>query len=134
MRAYLEALKDPYSTTFEFGNGPNWRMRTIRRALDLLGMNGDLIQHGLPREVFYSSVADNATKILRGINKRPKYSNLKTVEQVAELAKARWIVPRSERNPDYRTWRAESLKAELRTQSRAVPVAVSVERLANVKG
>lgn len=134
MRQYLEDSGDTHSKRFLYGHGPNYRMRTIRRALDLLGMDGNLIQHGLPREVFFCSVADNATKILTGKNKRPVYSGLKTVEEVAALAKDRWVIPRSERNPEYRSWVAETLKEEFRAKGDTVTALKAVMRAADAKG
>jgi hypothetical protein len=43
----------------EYGQGPNWKMRTIRSALEELGLNGDLLKHGLRREVFLAPLAKN---------------------------------------------------------------------------
>jgi hypothetical protein len=112
LRAYLDAVGDPYANSFAFGSGPNWRMRTIRRALDLLGMNGDLMQHGLPREVFFSALADNASKLLAGTNTRHNYRSLKTVDEVAKLAKLRWVIPRAARFPEFKSWRADQILEE----------------------
>ena len=52
MRQYLKYRKDPYADNHQYGDGPNWRLRSIRRTLHLLGMNPDLLRHGLAREVF----------------------------------------------------------------------------------
>ncbi len=120
MRDYLNEKKDPYSNSFKFGQGPNYRMRTIRRALDLLGMDGNLIQHGLPREVFFCAVADNAIKVLAGKNKRPKYSTLLSVSDIATLARDRWVVPRAGRNPEYRAWTADTLKEQLQIKASCI--------------
>ncbi|MGH7866288.1 MAG: Druantia anti-phage system protein DruA, partial [Candidatus Dormibacteraceae bacterium] len=52
MRAYLKARRDTYEKNNRFGDGPNWKMRAIRRTLQLLGMNPALLKHGLARQVF----------------------------------------------------------------------------------
>lgn len=107
MRSYLAQTGDSYAGNHGFGQGPNWRLRAIRKALTLLGMNDDLIRHGLFREVFLSHVAKNAIPYLMGKENCPDYSALQSVKEVSSLARERWIRPRAERRPEYREWRAE---------------------------
>jgi hypothetical protein len=105
MRTYLKIRKHAYANSHQFGDGPNWRMRTIRQALRMLDMDPDLVRHGLSREVFVSSLADNAVEVLSGKRKRPKYDTLKSTADVAQLAIDRWIKPRALRDESYRTVR-----------------------------
>lgn len=119
LRSFLRANEHGYVDGHAFGNGPNWRLRTIRAALDELGFKGDLLKHGIQREVFVSTLASNAAEILRGIQKRPDYSSLKTVAEVSELAKERWIVPRAARRPDFQNWKPEYLDRLLKTEGSA---------------
>src|SRR4029453_18146958 len=95
-----------YADAFKFGNGPNWRLRVIRKALSSLGMDPNLIRHGFAREVFFCSVANNALEFLRGVDKRVRYDDLPSVESISKLALARWMIPRAERVPAYLGWRA----------------------------
>ena len=37
LRNYLREMKHPYADMYRFGDGPNWRLRTTRAALSLLG-------------------------------------------------------------------------------------------------
>ena len=104
LREYLRSMSHEYADGHAFGDGPNWRLRTIRAALDALGFRGDLLRHGIQREVFACYLATNASKILCGERKRPIFNTLKTVDEVGELAKERWIMPRAERQPDYLNW------------------------------
>ena len=104
LRAYLRTLKHGYVDGHRFGNGPNWRLRTLRAAFDSLGFKSDLLKHGIGREVFVCELAVNARKILRGERKRAAYRGLKTVEEVAALARDKWLVPRALRRPQYRDW------------------------------
>lgn len=113
LREYLKQVGDRYANAFKFGNGPNWRLRVIRRALGLLGMDPDLIRHGFAREVFFCPVASNAIAFLRGDHKRVRYKNLLNVESASQAALARWIIPRAARVPDYLNWRAEQFLEEL---------------------
>lgn len=101
MREYLRAKKHGYASNHGYGEGPNWRLRTIRQTLTLLGLDPELVRHGLSREIFVSCLADNALEILRGKRKRPKYESLLSVAEVTQLALDRWIKPRAIRNQEY---------------------------------
>lgn len=116
LRDYLHQAGDLYASAFKFGQGPNWRLRVIRRALSLLGMDPDLIRHGFAREVFFCPVATNAIAFLRGDHKRVRYDNLPSVESASKLALDRWIIPRAERVPHYLAWRPEQFLEELTRQ------------------
>jgi hypothetical protein len=110
MRAYLRDIGHSYADLHKYGEGPNWRLRTTRAALTALGYKEDILRHGIQREVYLCEMASNALKILRTGNGRPNLTKLKTVEEVSTLAIHRWVVPRSERMPEYKTWSAADLK------------------------
>jgi hypothetical protein len=78
-----------------------------------LGLNPHLVRHGLPREVFFANLADNALEILRGRQKRPRYSSLRSVSEVAELALSRWVRPRAQRDNTYRLFLKSTLNQVL---------------------
>lgn len=124
LRKYLEHRGDPYANNHEYGDGPNWRFRAIRRALDLLGLDSDLVKHGFAREVFLGKVADNALDILTGKRKRPKYGTLRTVAEVSELALNRWIRPRAVRDQGFRMATRRDLLERLDLTTKAVKVQV----------
>lgn len=113
MRSYLRHRKEPYAANHKYGNGPNWKFRAIRRTLQLLDMDPDLVKHGLTREVFLCNLADNALDILSGRRKRPKYSSLRSVDEVAELALARWVRPRAAWDHTYEQFRRRDLMSKL---------------------
>lgn len=128
-RSYLSYLKDPYADAFCFGQGPNWRIRMIKRALSRLGLDPGLIQHGMAREVFFCSMASNAKEFLRGDHVRVRYGELPSVQEVAAMALERWLVPRAIRRPDYLTWRAEQFIEELGRPSLPTRLPTSQEAL-----
>lgn len=117
LRAYLRKQKHKYVDGHRFGEGPNWRLRTIRAAFDALGFKADLLRHGIGREIFVCEVAQNARRILRGEAVKANYRGLKTASEIGALARARWIVPRAERRPDYKNWKREQFQ-RLVTHSR----------------
>lgn len=109
LRDYLRRTGHPYADLHQFGQGPNWRLRTTRAALKKLGFKDDLLRHGIQREVFISSLASNATKLLRTGKGSPDISSLLSVNEVAGLALDRWILPRSERRPGFQQWTRDDL-------------------------
>ena len=109
MREYLSLKDHMYAKNNRYGNGPNWKLRAIRAALELIGMNKNLLNHGIKREVYISRLAKNADQILRGEKKRPYYDGLLSVDEVSNLALQRWVVPRSLRRQEYINWKSEDM-------------------------
>ena len=104
-REYLRLQGHRYADRHKYGEGPNWRLRTIRVALGELGINEAVLRHGIRREVFMCTLSANAMDILKTGKGKPDLSTLRTVEEISELAKDRWMVPRAERTQDYLSWR-----------------------------
>jgi hypothetical protein len=121
LRDYLREIGHSYADLHRFGQGPNWRMRTTRVALENLGFEDDMLRHGIQREVFISQLADNALKVLHSGRGRPNLSSLLSADEVASLAVERWMLPRSERRPEFKTWKRQSIKALLGDQPRELP-------------
>jgi len=112
-RKYLESIGDEYAGTHNYGQGPNYRLRVVRKVLTMLGMDPDLARHGLAREVFFCPLATNAMQVLRGEHKQVRYSGLPTVEQRANAALTRWVLPRADRRPEFRDWRQMDFLQEI---------------------
>ncbi len=113
MRDYLSCLQDKYAGNYKFGQGPNWRLRAIRKVLSKLGMSENLMQHGFTREVFASFLAENALHFLKGDEEEPDYSDLLTTDQISELALDRWIIPRSFRRKEFMNWKREEFLSSI---------------------
>jgi hypothetical protein len=61
----------------QFGKGPNWRMRVIRSACEVLSLNSDIIlKHSFSRGLFAVSLATNCRAFLKGESEKPKYRNM----------------------------------------------------------
>lgn len=121
LRDYLREIGHPYADKHRFGQGPNWRMRTTRVALETLGFEDDMLRHGIQREVFICQLADNALKVLHSGRGRPNLSSLLSADEVASLAVERWMLPRSQRRPEFKTWKRESIEALLGDQRGGFP-------------
>jgi hypothetical protein len=107
MRQLLRLKRHAYARGFKFGQGPNWRMRATRKALELLDLSPHLLRHGIKREVFVSSLASNAVAYLRGDERRPVFSDLFSACEMGVLARERWVAPRADRDGSYREWDRE---------------------------
>jgi hypothetical protein len=110
MRNFLRDRDHHYADKHKFGEGPNWRLRTIRAALSALGFNENILRHGIKREVFIAKLAANAFDVLRTAGVKPDISGLCTVTEISDLARERWIVPRAARGEiDYRGWERDMI-------------------------
>ena len=122
LREYLRTIDHPYADQHQFGQGPNWRLRTTRAALAALGFRNDLLRHGIKREVFFCRLANNATRLLRTGLGKPDLSSLLSARKVAELAMERWILPRSRRRPEFRGWTSDDMQDLLTSRARTTQI------------
>jgi hypothetical protein len=109
MRDYLRDAGEASPDMHAFGQGPNWKIRTLRGALKALGFKGDLLKHGIQREVFISLLADNASRMLCTGKGRPDIKRLLSVDEVGALAIERWLTRRAATRPEYLAWDAAEL-------------------------
>ncbi len=85
----------------QYGDGPNWRIRTLRKGLEALGLQGDLLRHGIQREVFIAPRALGWRAFLRGETDYLRWMPL-DLDGLATEWRSRWAVPRAERDPSFR--------------------------------
>ena len=103
LRNYLREIGDPYADGHDYGDGPSWRLRTIRRAIKHLGFEEDLLMHGVKREIFLVPIAKNYREYLRGENSDLEFYDRK-LDDISYFFKERWMLPRSSRIDDWRDW------------------------------
>jgi hypothetical protein len=104
MRNYLRDLGHECADYHGYGQGPNWRIRVIRTAMSQLGFKGDLLKHGIRREVFISLLAKNSVELLKSGRGNPDLASLQSVAQVGDIASERWLIPRAVSRPEFRAW------------------------------
>ena len=109
MRKFLRLRGHRYADEHSFGQGPNWRLRTIRAAIGELGLNQAVLKHGIRREVFYAPFGANAPEVMRTGEGSLDTSNLLTVAEIGDLARERWMVPRSKRRDEFRAWERQRI-------------------------
>lgn len=122
LREYLREIKHPYADLNRFGQGPNWRLRTTRAALEAIGFKDDLLKHGIRREVFLCELATNAIRMLRTGKGRPNLKTLATADEVAGWALERWILPRAWRRPEFAAWTTDDQRKLLTNHLEGDPV------------
>ena len=124
-KAMLDTLarrEHPYAKGNRFGNGPSWKIRVIRQAARELGLDKDLIVHGVRRQVYLVPLAENTRSFLLGRSASPRYLTL-SAREITEFWRERWGVPRSKRCPDWRQWQPDTLIRSLEyLQSKALSV------------
>ena len=108
MRRLLAIDNHKYANGHQFGERPNWKMRVIRRTLPMIGLDENLLRHGIEREVYAMPLARDWQKFLQGkhrtaVLKRPK------AQEIASACVERWILPRADRRPDFVQWSADDI-------------------------
>lgn len=102
MLAYLEKIDHPIGKLNRFGQGPNWKIRTIRTCLQALGLPSRLLLHGVKRSVYLAPLASNYKEFLLGVDNAPLFFD-NDLESIVEYFKKRWFIPRAHRCPAYLT-------------------------------
>jgi hypothetical protein len=110
LRNVLAAKNHRYANAYNFGQGPNWRIRLSREGLKVLGLDPNLLRHGISREVYVMPLANNVREFLTGRSTNALLDR-PSVCEISGAALTRWIIPRASRRPDYRQFeRTEILK------------------------
>ena len=94
------------------GTGPNWKIRVARAGLERLGFEdvNAVLRHGIQREVYVMPIADNAREFLAGGEEEPLFDNQYSVDEIAEMAKRRWMMPRAGRRLDFRCFHRDQIE------------------------
>lgn len=86
-----------------WGTGFRNRREVLKKALPLIGLPRNWLQHGIEREVFVIPLAKNTREFLHGDHSRLLWFNHPT-RILCEYFKERWLLPRSERDNTYQSW------------------------------
>lgn len=79
--------------TYKYGQGPNWKMRILRKGLHELGLSEDMMSIGWKRGYYRCTLAENWKEYLQGEVKRVKWKQFDK-EELVEQWKTRWVIPR----------------------------------------
>lgn len=100
---YLSIVQDDEVNRFRFGEGPNYRFRVVRRALEHLGLPPNMLRHGIQRAVYVAPLARNTSAFLRGEYERLQW-HPRPVADVIESWRERWMLPRAGRDRSYQSF------------------------------
>jgi len=78
--------------SYNFGQGPNFKLRVINKALSLLGLQG-LTQHSIKRGYYFAPLAANWREFLTGKDSSPAFTAASLEENFAYW-RERWLVKR----------------------------------------
>jgi len=96
MRELIESKG--YKISHLFGMGPNWRMRVIRTACDILNLNSDIIlKHSFKRGIYAIPLTINWKSFLNGKTRKPIYRNL-PLRSLTKYWQERWLAMRKSNN------------------------------------
>ena len=92
-----------------WGIGFRNRREVVRRVLAHVGLSGNLMNHGIRRELFVMPLARNAREFLQGKHQRLLWFR-QSVEELSAFFLERWLLPRAERCRDYVNYTRESFR------------------------
>lgn len=100
LRSYLEVAKEGEVLGNRFGEGPNWKIRTARAALSQIGLPGNILNHGIKREVYGIPLAFNFKDFLLGEETDLESLDLE-FDDLASHWKERWLKGRANQKPEF---------------------------------
>lgn len=99
---------------------PSWgigfrnRREVVRRVLAHVGLSGNLMNHGIRRELFVMPLAKNAREFLRSEHQRLLWFH-QSVDELAGYFCERWLLPRARRSSEFRNFAREQFRLWKRT-------------------
>jgi len=109
LRDFAEKYCDKTAKHECWGTGFRNRREVVRRVLSAVGLSGNLMNHGIRRELFVMPLARNTREFLRGKHQRLSWFH-QPADDLAAFFRDRWLIPRAQRNADYRRFVADSYR------------------------
>lgn len=101
--------------TGAFAQGPNYRIRTIRLALDRLGLNPNILKHGIKREVYIAPLGYEWKAYLSCQTEKFTPFDF-PMEDMSDFWINRWAINRAKNQPEYLTWTKENIRLTRSTE------------------
>lgn len=103
LRKILQDENHKYASGHNYGDGPNWRFRVVREGLQRVGLDPEMLRHGVKREAYAVPLADNWRDYLQGTAKEA-IIRLPSKDEISSYCIDRWLIPRARRKPSYLNW------------------------------
>jgi hypothetical protein len=92
LRTLMEA--NGHIISYKFGSGANWRMRVIKKACEMMGLDSEtILKHSFQRGLFAVPLAINWKAFLNGEDESPIYRDL-PMNDLVDYWKERWLTMR----------------------------------------
>jgi len=110
MVEYLKSVDDDILRRNRFGDGPNWKMRVIRRSMDRMGLDYKKYgKHGVKRGFYAAPLAKNFKEFLKGDNKKLIPYN-QTIDNLFSFFRERYLLPRAQRDLQWQEFRINQIR------------------------
>ena len=109
LRAFALDYCDATAKHPSWGDGFRNRREIVRKTLPFLGLSTELMYHGIKRQIFVSPLADNTPAFLRGDDQTLQCYE-RTVEDIFDWFRARWLLPRAARDSRYKYFEPETYR------------------------
>jgi hypothetical protein len=109
IKTYAELNYEPTAKDPSWGKGFRNRREVLKKCLTDIGLSTKLIYHGIQREIFVAPLASNAQQFLRGEIGQPDFFDW-PANDLAKRFLERWLIPRAQRVPEYRSFRRETYR------------------------
>jgi len=109
IRAYAESNCEPTAKDPSWGKGFRSRREVLKKCLADIGLSTNLIYHGIQREIYVAPLAHNTQQFLRGEISQPDFNDWPAGE-LAQRFLERWLLPRAQRMPEYRSFRRDTYR------------------------
>jgi len=71
-----------YFKTYSWGGGPNWKLRVLKKAMNIVGISEDNLSLGIQRGIYFAPLAENWKEILNSRTRISAKKKLKTSEEI----------------------------------------------------
>jgi len=109
LRAFAVEHCTPTAKHARWGSGFRNKRELLRKVLPLLGLSPELLYHGVEREIFVAPLARNTREFLRGEHQRLRAFG-RSVEELFDWFRERWLLARAARENSYRHFDPESYR------------------------
>ena len=107
--AFANAHLEPTAKNERWGAGWRSRREVVRRTLRELGLQPDMVYHGIRREIYVAPLAANSREFLRGQHSRLQWYGT-SAEELFNNFRERWLLPRAERDTRFKDFVPETLR------------------------
>jgi len=104
MLDYVKGLDSSTYKKSEWGNGYRNKREVIIKCLKSLNLESGAMEHGIKREIYIGNLCTNSIDYLNGKTNNPTYNDWPE-DYLVGLFKKRWMIPRSERDNSYKSYK-----------------------------